>query len=226
MGHGGSACAMWRWPQVGGAGRLDEPDAARPYPPHPSHPHAAGAARGRWAARVIMPRVPCKALLARGRGGRGSRNSGAEISSPGRPAATPRSHHFVAGRGAGRAVCAGAGPGVVGLALGRIRTQHAHLRKKQTNAAARTRHTPRHGSPRRHYPPPAHALDTYDLTDERHLQADPPSLAPSAPGRDPFHVQTDHAPTAQIDAFGGVSAHERASACLQTSSKSPAGCSL
>ena len=66
MGHGGSACAMWRWPQVGGAGRLDEPDAARPYPPHPSHPHAAGAARGRWAARVIMPRVPCKALLARG----------------------------------------------------------------------------------------------------------------------------------------------------------------
>ena len=63
MGHGGSACAMWRWPRVGGAGRLD---AARPYPPHPSHPHAAGAARGRWAARVIMPRVPCKALLARG----------------------------------------------------------------------------------------------------------------------------------------------------------------
>ena len=70
MGHGGSACAMWRWPRVGGAGRLDEPDA--------------------------------------------------EISSPGRPAATPRSHHFVAGRGAGRAVCAGAGPGVVGLAPGRI----------------------------------------------------------------------------------------------------------
>lgn len=66
MGHGGGACAMWRWPQVGGAGRLDEPDAARPYHPHPSHPHAAGAARGRWAARVIMPRVPCKALLARG----------------------------------------------------------------------------------------------------------------------------------------------------------------
>ena len=90
MGHGGSACAMWRWPRVGGAGRLDEPDA--------------------------------------------------EISSPGRPAATPRSHHFVAGRGAGRAVCAGAGPGVVGLAPGRGmgRTQHAHLRKKQINAAART----------------------------------------------------------------------------------------
>ena len=207
-----------------GAGRGS---AARPYPPHPSHPHAAGAARGRWAARVIMPRVPCKALLARGsRVAELARRSRPPVA-PG-PAATPRSHHFVAGRGAGRAVCAGAGPGVVRVLPPAVYELNTRIifGRNEINAAARTHRPSDHGSPRRHYPPPAHALDTYDLTDERHLQADPPSLAPSAPGRDPFHVQTDHAPTAQIDAFGGVSAHERASACLQTSSKSPAGCSL